>query len=44
MTGSHKMAAGLRQGSRLRRTATMGMSILILLVAGVGWDYLKLTG
>ncbi|MET7525479.1 LCP family protein [Streptomyces sp900116325] len=44
MTGSHKVAAGLQQGSRLRRTATMGLSILILLVAGVGWGYLKLTG
>lgn len=44
MTGSHKVAAGLQQGGRLRRTATMGLSILILLVAGVGWGYLKLTG
>ncbi|MFF0290960.1 LCP family protein [Streptomyces sp. NPDC005262] len=44
MTGSHKVAADLQRGSRLRRTATMGLSFLILLVAGVGWGYLKLTG
>lgn len=44
MTGSHKVAAGSERGSRLRRTVTMGLSFLILLVAGVGWGYLKLTG
>ncbi|MFD5062365.1 LCP family protein [Streptomyces sp. NPDC058394] len=44
MTGSHKVAAGLQRGSRARRTATMGLSFLVLLIAGVGWGYLKLTG
>lgn len=32
------------RGSRLRRTAVSALSFLILLVAGVGWGYLKLTG
>lgn len=44
MTGSHKGAAGGKRGGRLRRTALFGLSFLVLLVAGVGWGYLKLTG
>ncbi|WP_442818533.1 LCP family protein [Streptomyces sp. NBC_01320] len=44
MTGSRKVAAGGGRGSRLGRTAMTGLSFLILLVAGVGWGYLKLTG
>ncbi|MCX4530301.1 LCP family protein [Streptomyces sp. NBC_00841] len=44
MTGSRKVAAGGGRGGRLGRTAMMGLSFLILLVAGVGWGYLKLTG
>ncbi|WP_443057626.1 LCP family protein [Streptomyces sp. NBC_00890] len=32
------------RGSRLRRTAVSALSFLVLLVAGVGWGYLKLTG
>ncbi|WP_393053516.1 LCP family protein [Streptomyces sp. LN549] len=44
MTGSHKGAAGNSRGGRLRRTALIGLSFLVLLVAGVGWGYLKLTG
>ncbi|WP_443035456.1 LCP family protein [Streptomyces sp. BE230] len=44
MTGSHKGAAGRRRGGRLRRTALIGLSFLVLLVAGVGWGYLKLNG
>ncbi|MFE7705970.1 LCP family protein [Streptomyces sp. NPDC057486] len=44
MTGSRKVAAGGGRGSRLGRTAMMGLSFLILLVSGVGWGYLKLTG
>ncbi|MEU9201565.1 LCP family protein [Streptomyces sp. NPDC048332] len=44
MTGSHNGAAGRGRGSRLRRTAVIGLSFLVLLVAGVGWGYLKLTG
>ncbi|WP_229866974.1 LCP family protein [Streptomyces gelaticus] len=31
-------------GVRLRRTAMFGLSFLVLLVAGVGWGYLKLGG
>lgn len=42
MTGSHKGAVG--RGGRLRRTALTGLSFLVLLVAGAGWGYLKLTG
>ncbi|HEY9330613.1 MAG TPA: LCP family protein [Streptomyces sp.] len=42
MTGSHKGAVG--RGGRLRRTAVIGLSFLVLLVAGAGWGYLKLTG
>nr|WP_206309351.1 LCP family protein [Streptomyces sp. A0642] len=44
MTGSHKGAAVRGRGSRLRRTALIGLSFLVLLVAGAGWGYLKLTG
>ncbi|WP_328885112.1 LCP family protein [Streptomyces sp. NBC_00316] len=44
MTGSRRVAAGGQRGSRLRRTAVTGLSFLILLVAGVGWGYLELTG
>lgn len=44
MTGSHRGAAGGSGGGRLRRTALIGLSFLVLLVAGAGWGYLKLTG
>ncbi|MEU8509381.1 LCP family protein [Streptomyces brevispora] len=44
MAGSHKAAAAGGRRSRLRRTALFGLSFLVLLVAGVGWGYLKLTG
>ncbi|MFF2324924.1 MULTISPECIES: LCP family protein [unclassified Streptomyces] len=44
MAGSHKTAASRRRGGRLRRTAVFGLSFLVLLVAGVGWVYLKLNG
>lgn len=44
MAGSHKGAATGGRRSRLRRTALFGLSFLVLLVAGVGWGYLKLTG
>lgn len=44
MTGSRKVTAGGGRGSRLGRTALTGLSFLVLLVAGVGWGYLNLTG
>ncbi|MFD4779097.1 LCP family protein [Streptomyces sp. NPDC058427] len=44
MQGSHKAAGAGGRRSRLRRTALFGVSFLVLLVAGVGWGYLKLTG
>lgn len=44
MAGSHKGAATRGRGGRLRRTGLFGCSFLVLLVAGVGWGYLKLTG
>lgn len=44
MTGSHKGAVVPGRGGRLRRTAMFGLSFLVLLVAGAGWGYLKLTG
>nr|WSW64919.1 LCP family protein [Streptomyces sp. NBC_00995] len=42
MTSSHKGAVG--RGGRLRRTVLTGLSLLVLLTAGVGWGYLRLTG
>ncbi|MGC5360810.1 LCP family protein [Streptomyces sp. DT24] len=52
MAGSHKAAsgrggdrgAGRRKGGGPRRLALTGLSFLVLLIAGVGWGYLRLTG
>ncbi|MFF2013241.1 LCP family protein [Streptomyces sp. NPDC058195] len=44
MTGRRNAGQGRGGGVRLRRTATFGLSFLVLLVAGAGWAYLKLGG
>lgn len=44
MTSRRKETGAGGRGSRLRRTAVSALSFLVLLVAGVGWGYLKLTG
>lgn len=44
MAGSRRETGAGGRAGRLRRTATFGLSFLVLLVAGVGWGYLKLTG
>lgn len=44
MTSRNKGTGAGGRGSRLRRTAVSTLSFLVLLVAGVGWGYLKLTG
>ncbi|MFF8917245.1 hypothetical protein ACF08M_29000 [Streptomyces sp. NPDC015032] len=44
MPGSRTAAAGGRNAGSLRRTATSWLSLLVLLVAGVGWIYLELNG
>ncbi|MEV8455084.1 LCP family protein [Streptomyces sp. NPDC052095] len=43
MAGRRKAAAS-RGAVRLRRTALVGTSFMVLLVAGAGWAYLKLGG
>src|SRR5690242_21856441 len=44
MASRNRATGAGRRGSRLRRTAVSALSFLVLLVAGIGWGYLKLTG
>ncbi|MFB6944847.1 LCP family protein [Streptomyces sp. NPDC056237] len=44
MTGNRSVGADRGRGSRLRRTAVSGLSLLVLLVAGIGWGCLQVNG
>lgn len=44
MTGNRTVGADGGRGSRLRRTAVSGLSLLVLLVAGIGWGWLQVNG